>query len=77
VERILAWNGDVGEQGKGGALTRIEKTERHPQKDIRLRERIEALESLPEPQRNHLVEFLDALLSAHSALRRHEGGAER
>ena len=58
-------------------MTRIEKTERHPQRDIRLRKRIEALETLPEPQRNHLVEFLDALISAHEALRRHEGRAER
>jgi hypothetical protein len=58
-------------------LTRIEEAERHSQRDDRLRERIEALETLPEPQRNHLVEFLDALLSAHLALRRHEGGAER
>jgi transcriptional regulator with XRE-family HTH domain len=48
-----------------------------PPRDIRLRERIEALETLPEPQRNHLVEFLDALLSAHTALRKHEGRAER
>jgi transcriptional regulator with XRE-family HTH domain len=47
------------------------------QGDIRLRERIEALETLPEPQRNHLVEFLDALISAHTALERHEGRAER
>ena len=55
-------------------MTRIEEAERHPQRDDRLRERIEALETLPEPQRNHLVEFLDALLSAHRALRRYEGG---
>ena len=41
-----------------------------PQRDARLRERIEALETLPEPQRNHLVEFLDALLSAHTILGR-------
>jgi hypothetical protein len=44
-------------------LARIER-------DDRLRERIEALEALPEPQRNHLVEFLDALISAHAALGR-------
>ena len=47
------------------------------QRDLRLRERIEALEILPEPQRNHLVEFLDALLSAHTVLARYEGQAER
>lgn len=46
-------------------------------RDDRLRERIEALEALPEPQRNHLVEFLDALLSAHSVLEQHEGQAQR
>jgi hypothetical protein len=58
-------------------LTRIEEAERHPQRDDRLRERIEALETLPKRQRNNLVEFLDALISAHTALRRYEGGAER
>jgi transcriptional regulator with XRE-family HTH domain len=42
------------------------------QRDYRLRERVEALEMLPEPQRNHLVEFLDALVSAHQALRKYE-----
>lgn len=47
------------------------------QSDLRLRERIAALEALPEPQRNHLVEFLDALISAHTALGRYEGGAQR
>lgn len=47
------------------------------ERDLRLRERIEALEILPEPQRNYLVEFLDALLSAHTALARYEGGLER
>lgn len=41
-----------------------------PQKDYRFRERLELLESLPEPQRNHLVSFLDALISAHQLLRR-------
>ena len=40
------------------------------QRDIRLRERIEVLETLPEPQRNHLVEFLDALIAAHEAMRK-------
>ncbi len=58
-------------------MTRIEEADQHPQRDDRLRERIEALETLPEPQRNHLVEFLDALLTAHTVLRRYEGGAER
>lgn len=42
------------------------------QRDYRLRDRIEALEMLPEPQRNHLVEFLDALVSAHEALQKYE-----
>lgn len=55
-------------------MTRIEEAERHPRRDDRLRERIEALETLPEPQRDHLVEFLDALISAHTVLRRYEGG---
>lgn len=50
---------------------------RRPQRDLRLRERIEALETLPEPQRNHLIEFLDALISAYTVLRRYEEGAER
>jgi hypothetical protein len=68
VERRCGLEGS----GKERALTRIEKTERHPKRDIRLRKRIEALEALPEPQRNHLVEFLDALISAHTALRRYE-----
>jgi hypothetical protein len=63
--------------GKGEALTRIEKTERHPQGDPRLRKRIEALETLPEPQRSHLVEFLDALISAHAILRKYKRRAER
>lgn len=34
------------------------------------RECIEVLETLPEPQRNHLVEFLDALIAAHEATRK-------
>lgn len=58
-------------------MTRIEEADHHPQRDERLRERIEALETLPERQRNHLVEFLDALITAHTVLRRHERGAER
>lgn len=45
-------------------------TGRSFQSDSRLRERIEALDALPEPQRNHLVEFLDALISAHEAMRK-------
>jgi transcriptional regulator with XRE-family HTH domain len=48
-----------------------------PQRDFRLRERLEALEQLPEPQRNHLVEFLDALLSAHQLLRQYEQQREQ
>jgi transcriptional regulator with XRE-family HTH domain len=40
------------------------------QRDIRLWERMEALETLPEPQRNHLIEFLDGLISAHEAMRK-------
>ena len=42
------------------------------QRDYRLRDRVEALETLPEPQRNHLVEFLDALVSAHAVLKKYE-----
>jgi transcriptional regulator with XRE-family HTH domain len=42
------------------------------QRDYRLRDRMEALETLPEPQRNHLVEFLDALVTAHEALKKYE-----
>lgn len=38
---------------------------RHPRVDLRLRERLPALESLPEPQRDTLVAFLDALILAH------------
>ncbi len=48
-----------------------------PQRDFRLRERLEALEQLPEPQRNNLVEFLDALLSSHRLLRQLEQERER
>jgi transcriptional regulator with XRE-family HTH domain len=40
------------------------------QRDYRIRERLDDLESLPEPQRNHLVEFLDALISAQQMLRK-------
>lgn len=43
-----------------------------PRRDFRLRERVEALESLPEAQRSNLVAFLDALLAAHQLLRRHQ-----
>lgn len=42
---------------------------RNPDVDLRLRERLPALEGLPEPQRDALVEFLDALIMAH----RHAG----
>ncbi len=42
------------------------------QRDYRLRDRVEALETLPEPQRNHLIEFLDALVTAHAALKNFE-----
>ena len=41
-----------------------------PRRDLRLRERLEALESLPERQRDNLVGFLDSLLAAHQLLRR-------
>lgn len=43
-------------------------TGREPQRpgmDLRLRERLPALEGLPEPQRDSLVVFLDALIMAH------------
>jgi transcriptional regulator with XRE-family HTH domain len=43
---------------------------REPQRDLRLRERLEALETLPGPQRDNLIAFLDALLAAHQVLRR-------
>ena len=46
------------------------------QRDYRLRDRVEALELLPEPQRNHLVEFLDALVSAHEVLKKYEEVSE-
>ena len=42
------------------------------QRDYRIRDRVEALETLPEPQRNHLIEFLDALISAHQLLKKYE-----
>jgi transcriptional regulator with XRE-family HTH domain len=54
-----------------------------PQRDYRIRDRLEALEALPEPQRNHLIDFLDALIAAHKLLRRYQetkeqrGGAEK
>lgn len=43
-------------------------TGRGPQRrgiDLRLRERLPALDRLPEPQRDSLVVFLDALIMAH------------
>lgn len=43
-----------------------------PRRDFRLRERVEALETLPETQRTNLVAFLDALLAAHQLLRRYQ-----
>jgi transcriptional regulator with XRE-family HTH domain len=43
-----------------------------PRRDFRLRERVEALETLPETQRSNLVAFLDALLAAHHLLRRYQ-----
>ncbi|HVG06799.1 MAG TPA: helix-turn-helix transcriptional regulator [Thermoanaerobaculia bacterium] len=43
-----------------------------PRRDVRLRERVEALETLPETQRSNLVAFLDALLAAHQLLRRYQ-----
>ena len=43
-----------------------------PRRDFRLRERVEALETLPEIQRSNLVSFLDALLAAHQLLRRYQ-----
>lgn len=36
-----------------------------PGADLRLRERLPALERLPEPQRDSLLLFLDALIMAH------------
>jgi transcriptional regulator with XRE-family HTH domain len=38
---------------------------RNPGVDLRLRERLPALDGLPEPQRDSLVAFLDALIMAH------------
>lgn len=43
-----------------------------PKRDFRLRERVEALETLPDTQRTNLVGFLDALLAAHQLLRRYQ-----
>lgn len=54
---------------------------RHPGADLRLRERLPALERLPEPQRDSLIVFLDALIMAHRYAARpqptggEEGGA--
>ncbi len=47
------------------------------QRDYRFRERLELLEALPEPQRNHLVSFLDALIAAHQLLRRCQDFSEQ
>jgi len=47
------------------------------QRDYRLRDRMELLETLPEPQRNHLIEFLDALVAAHQTLKKFEAREER
>lgn len=55
-------------------------TGRGPQRpgiDVRFRERLPALDRLPEPQRDSLVVFLDALIMAHryaDQLRPAEGG---
>ena len=46
------------------------------QRDYRIRDRVESLEMLPEPQLNHLVEFLDALVSAHEILKKYEEEGE-
>lgn len=37
----------------------------NPKLDLRFRERLPALEGLPEPQRDSLISFLDALIMAH------------
>lgn len=42
---------------------------REPQRDLRLRDRVEALEALPTHQRDNLIAFLDALLTSHQLLR--------
>jgi transcriptional regulator with XRE-family HTH domain len=47
---------------------------RAPQGDPRLRERLAALEKLPEQQRDSLVLFLDALLAVHCHVQRQSGG---
>ena len=50
---------------------------RRPGVDVRFRERLPALDRLPEPQRDSLVVFLDALIMAHhyaGQLRPAEGG---
>lgn len=43
----------------------IGREPRCPDIDLRLRERLPALEKLPERQRDSLVEFLDGLIMAH------------
>ncbi|HWM90426.1 MAG TPA: helix-turn-helix domain-containing protein [Thermoanaerobaculia bacterium] len=43
-----------------------------PRRDFRLRERLDALEALPETQRDNLVAFLDSLIAAHQVLRRYQ-----
>ncbi len=48
------------------------RSDGEPRRDFRLRERVEALETLPETQRSNLVAFLDALLAAHQLLRRYQ-----
>lgn len=56
---------------------------RRPELDQRLRERLPALERLPEPQRDSLVLFLDGLIMAHRYVGRPlpagrgEGGIQR
>ena len=39
-------------------------------RDFRLRERLDALEALPEGQRDNLIAFLDSLIAAHQVMRR-------
>lgn len=50
---------------------------REVRQDFRLRERLDALEALPEPQRNNLVAFLDSLITAHQVLRRSQERRQR
>jgi transcriptional regulator with XRE-family HTH domain len=47
---------------------------RHPGVDLRLRERLPALEQLPEPQRDSLILFLDGLILAHRYAGRRPAG---